>query len=608
MTVAAFTQSAAALTRRFADGRLVWWALAALALIVARALATGGAELANNLGDADDAARLLQVRELLAGAPWFDTTTYKMGGDAGVLSHWSRLIDLPLAVIVSALRPLLGESGAELATRAIWPAIVLFFMLWVLAESVSRAAGRTAAAIALCLAVLGLGALYQFALGRIDHHNVMIAATVGAALLIWSRWGEVESWAAAGALGGLALAVGYESLAPVVVILGLPVALALWEPRLERPVTALVGAFAAVFAAAFVITIPPSRWLVAHCDAISLNMAALAVFGAAGVAVALRTIPRTALGLRLAVMSAFAAAGLTIYGALDPRCLAGPLAQLPASLWPIWMDKVAENESIVMDVVQGRMDQSLALLAFFALGLAAQIGNWRRSESTADFYLLVMVAGLAALGCWQYKYVSYGSWIAIAPLAVWMSRLEGSADVSTTTTRLSAIALANQSTLILITSCISTAFALSDVQVENIVKTSKECLKVDAVSDLDAIPAGLMIAHIDAGAFIANGTHHRVLAAPYHRMPDAIMTSHQIFESRNDSEARALLDRNNIDYVVTCDGLDAPFADKPKRIGTLRARLIGGDVPTFLTRAPLANPNSIYKVWKVERTKVNPRP
>src|SRR6185436_17267091 len=75
-----------------------------------------------------------------------------------------------------------------------------------------RIAGREAALIALLLAVVGLPAFHQFRPGRIDHHNVQIAlAVLAVAATVWSDRLRCAAWAA-GAVTGLALAVGLECL------------------------------------------------------------------------------------------------------------------------------------------------------------------------------------------------------------------------------------------------------------------------------------------------------------------------------------------------------------------------------------------------------------
>ena len=54
--------------------------------------------------DTDDAMRLTEVRDFLAGQNWFDLVQHRLNTPYGGLIHWSRLIDLPEAVVVGLLR------------------------------------------------------------------------------------------------------------------------------------------------------------------------------------------------------------------------------------------------------------------------------------------------------------------------------------------------------------------------------------------------------------------------------------------------------------------------------------------------------------------------
>src|SRR5262245_36030360 len=102
------------------------WALFATLFFVIAALAGPMTSLSASLGDTDDAVRLVSVRELLAGASWFDTTLPRIGAPEPLISHWSRLIDAPLAAILAVFSSFLDQEGAELATRIFWPALLFF--------------------------------------------------------------------------------------------------------------------------------------------------------------------------------------------------------------------------------------------------------------------------------------------------------------------------------------------------------------------------------------------------------------------------------------------------------------------------------------------------
>jgi hypothetical protein len=73
-------------------------------VIVAQLLADHWAETAQTLPDMDDAMRLVQVREFLAGRGWFDLHELRLGPPDGYDTHWSRLIDAGIAGLFLMLR------------------------------------------------------------------------------------------------------------------------------------------------------------------------------------------------------------------------------------------------------------------------------------------------------------------------------------------------------------------------------------------------------------------------------------------------------------------------------------------------------------------------
>ena len=83
---------------------LLVWCVLAVGLLAALDLTLDPLRIVKALGDTDDATRLMQVRGLLAGAPWFDTTLPLFGAPDPLVSHWSRLIDLCLASLITLFR------------------------------------------------------------------------------------------------------------------------------------------------------------------------------------------------------------------------------------------------------------------------------------------------------------------------------------------------------------------------------------------------------------------------------------------------------------------------------------------------------------------------
>jgi hypothetical protein len=126
----------------------------------------------------DDAMRLVEVRDLLAGQSWFDLTQHRLDPPSGSPMHWSRLIDAPLAALILLLRPLIGAVTAEKAVLVLWPTLLLAAALALVAGIAGRMSGdarrQEVQFAAMIAAALAAPALIHFRSGAIDHHNAQI--------------------------------------------------------------------------------------------------------------------------------------------------------------------------------------------------------------------------------------------------------------------------------------------------------------------------------------------------------------------------------------------------------------------------------------------------
>src|ERR1700761_9209226 len=95
--------------------------LALAALLAIKLLWVGGSVF--DAMSTDDAMRLVEVRDLVNGQGWFDLMQYRLD-PPGVLMHWSRIIDLPLAAGIVLLKPLIGQTNAEVAVLYLWPLLL----------------------------------------------------------------------------------------------------------------------------------------------------------------------------------------------------------------------------------------------------------------------------------------------------------------------------------------------------------------------------------------------------------------------------------------------------------------------------------------------------
>jgi len=565
---------------------LVWGVLATVLLTASAILGAGGHGLSHWLGDTDDAVRLVSVRELLAGAPWFDTTLPRIGAPEPLVSHWSRLIDLPIASLVLLLTPLFGAEQAETLTRIVWPALLFFSLLLIVSREASRQVGPWGGALAILLAATSMMDFVQFRPGRVDHHNAQILCAVSGLLLLLRAWREPRVGGPAGFLLGLGLSIGYEALALVGLALGMTAATALWQPRHAAGVVRAATVLTLTMTAALVLTIPPWQWLSIRCDALALNLPVLAAGGAIGLWAG------AAFGRsrfeRLLIAGVGVIAGVGGFAALEPACLAGPFGQVSPVLKEVWLDHVYETESILWRVAD-QPSLFLGILVFLAAGTAVEVTRWYRRRDASRGLAMAYVLFAVALGCWQMKLIPYASWLCVLPIARWASGLPATATVSAPTVRVAAACLLSQGILDPVLGALISPFEGSHPSV-----TTPSCELSANVRRLGTLPAGLVAADLDLSPFIAALTPHRVLAAPYHRLEKSILANHAIMEGPPDKsikEARAL----GVDYVALCN---APSrGDIPSG---LRARLLAGESIPSLQELTLDSEHPL-RVWRLAR-------
>ena len=555
----------------------ILWAFTAVALVT-----SFWGSLGERLASPDDAMRLVQVREFLAGASWFDPAQTRIGLGAGYLTHWSRLIDAPIAL-------LMGLFGEKVALTA-WPLLLLLATIMALAITTERVAGRPAGLIAALFGALCLAGFSQFRPGIIHHHNAQLAASalfVGALVAApASRMAAV----AAGFAGALALAFGLESLPVLAVAIAFYVLQFVWKPEAARNLDIFGLSFAGFTTLLYVATIPSARWLVTECDALAFNMLLLVVIGGAGSAVAQWLAHRAALSVRLIAMLAVGLASVGAFMTADRSCLAGPYGHFDPALWPVWLDYVAEMLSASRLAAVEPVGAAL-YFAFPLLGLAASgFLLWRSREwpvwmLTINFLVCFVVAILHVRG------VLYANFFAVPVTALALAKAFELGTLPTMRSLVIAMSLLNPSAAGVI------AIALAPDAQANQPPSAKgaACFETRSYPALTALPAGRVLAQLDLAPFVLANTPHSVVMGPYHRLDRDLIFARRLVAGKPEDAATPLR-AAGVDYVVDCAGLVDRFADRDEPM-SLRTSLLKGRAPAFLT--PVDMPNSPLLVWRV---------
>ncbi len=572
--------------RPFAAISLVWASIALLLVIMSKSLAE------QRFPDVDDALRLVQVRDLLAGQDWYDLHQYRLNPPEGTLMHWSRLVDVPIAAMIWLLSQVLPVAQAEfLAASAIPLLLLLATMLFVGKLVWERFGGRVAILTALSFILMPVVPA-QFQPLRIDHHGWQVL-TVAAAL-----WAIYRPNATRGAvIAGLAMAAGLMiSLETIVMAAGFALVLTvrwLTDPResiwLVRYLQALAGGMAGLF-----LLTRGLVDLVPHCDAISPPH--LAFFGivAAGTSLLARRADLHPAAL-IGGLAASGVSGLLLIGWAAPACLAPPFAGLDPLVRQYWYVLVAEGQPLWGQPPSEALP--VALQCLFAIGIALYAAVRGAPGERVWWRGLALILAVASLaGFATQRSIAFAGMIATIPFGWFagqmITRWQGSQRLVAKLGVAAAMFLAFLPQAIL-----SPLIASSEAGDGTSVATSR-CELNNHGRKLNALAPATLFAPLDIAPSLLTYTHHSSVASAHHRAERAMRDVILAFTSDPET-ARKLVVASGAQFLVICADMDEmKIYRSADESGSLAALLADNAAPQWLERVDLGLPAEL-RIWKV---------
>jgi hypothetical protein len=571
-----------------------------LLTIAALALSFGFTPIFDRLAT-DDAMRLVEVRDLIAGQSWFDLVQHRLAPPDGANMHWSRLIDLPIALMIRTAGVFLAPLDAERFALVAWPALLLLPTFAAVVRLARQLAGRRAEVLALILAATVGTTLVHFRPGAIDHHNAQIALLMWTLVLLARERPSAWASAAAGALCAVSLAIGLETL-PAIAAIAVAVGLR-WVvegPPTARATAAFGGAFAALLVILLAVTIAPDRLLFPACDALSVVQVMAGAMGGAGLAVLALTLRGT---WRSRLIGAAVLGGVIALavGGLYPQCLADPIDTDPR-LTTLWLDSVAEARS-VFAVARDLPQNLLPLFGLPAAALVLALLALRRDRATPRWPWLLTIATVSMLllvSLWLMRAAAMAGIVGVPLVVAALVRLFPAGEprlLGLTRPVLIAALLLNQPVLLFIGEASARGIeALTNARRPAFVEGPATCGHASDYASLATVPPALVLGFIDAGPYILMMSKHSALAAPYHRNVAGNGAMFDVFLARSE-EARRRLTELRVDFVAFCPGAPERYAYAAQAPEGLAARLGRGEVPEFLQPVPLGQtPLTLYRV------------
>lgn len=586
---------------------LIVWGLMSLIAIVAKWQAIGALDLA----DTDDAMRMAQVRDLLAGQGWWDLAQYRVNpAGGGVLMHWSRIVDAPLAAGILILKPLLGQAMAERIVMALWPPLLGAALSVACVLGYRNLSDRRIAYVVPLFLIMSGYILVQFRPLRVDHHGWQIFL----AMLVMAQALRPAGWRA-GLLGGLfgaaLLAVSIEGLPVVAIFAGL--AALRWALHGKADDRArLCGYMAALAGGAILLqfaTRGPAGLTGGWCDSLSAPYMAAFVAAAAVTFGAARANPGAAWG-RFALL---ALAGASAGGALvwtGPQCANGPFASLDPIVVQYWYRGVLEGQPLWMS----KPHDVIHVLVPSLVGLAGSILAWRSCAAAGDrrnwATIVVALTGAAALSLLVLRSVSTAHLFAL-PGCAWLGlrAWARARTIVSTVPRVLASAMAALTLPLLGSMAVAAVLTPVIPALQNDEKRAAEeasganrykanCLDPAAIADLEKLPATTLLTPIDLGAPLVFWTRHSLVATPHHRNKEAMADTIRAFAG-DPAKAEALVRKQQATLIVFCRTANDFTKYRRARKDSLGAQLYAGTPPGWLEAVPIGSRAGLA-VWRVK--------
>lgn len=584
------------------DKVFIAWGFTAFLLIVA---ATVGISPAR---DGDDILRLHQIRSLLNHGMWFNLTLPGIAMPGEYVSPWSRLVDAPYTVLAFLLGPVLGrETALQFPT---WMVPLLWLGLTFTAlQKIWKKLFQPIWPIWFVVLLSGFYGLFQFAPGRIDHHQVQIALV---ALVMMLLSGRTEiSFFLAGQVMAFSAAVGFEAIPFHLAAF----AILVFNDIANRFNSRNVGGFGiGMIVGAILVTmttVAPDTWTEYTCDSWSaFSIVAYGMTGLGFLVMSMRTHRQNRLFIRLGLWGMLALIVAGVLWVIFPDCHSGPYPWLSPWLKEIWLGGILQELSILEQPVL--ITSSLTLLFFFLpLSGAFILVEWAihdRARNPTILIVATMAFTVSAATILFFRYVYYLPLIGAPGIVIffahWLRREGWTKEVSTK--RLPRFF--GLPSLGLVVALYALCFAW---QTGEIGKSHASSWQTPA-----ARYAGLCTPKLEAlrfklqsriitppllGINILGTKNVTVTAIPFHRAAQGMETAYQLFDG--DNALKDLLSTAGAKLVASC-AFDKKSLTIPKKLNPRGYALLTGTPPDGLARCPLPDGTGIF-LYHDERVQEN---
>ncbi|MDR3449639.1 MAG: hypothetical protein P4M15_07845 [Alphaproteobacteria bacterium] len=603
----------------------------------------------HHLADPDDYMRLDEVVAWLQGQSWHDLSVPRLSPGAHTIVHWSRLIDLPIALLAFPFTPLFGVANAAMVASFVVPLLWLALLLMLL-PALARPLAGDYAPFACVFFMFAPLLLFNYTPGRVDHHGAqaIIAGFGLLALIQILRHGRASLFAVLAALTfSCGFWIGAESLPWAILFIACLALAAAYDAAIART-AALFGLCLPLFTALLIpIALPASEF---SSRALSWFSPAYLIFaGLSGLIFLLGYTATRNLAARAPRIFIYAALGLAAAAAfffLIPAALHGPFADYDAFNATDALDNIVEAQPLILSLHLNRFmpatwpQPALLILRLLALPLAALVfclASARRERGNLRALYLCHAAFLAAATAlawfWQMRVGVFMELFTLAPLtALFAAALRRLAwqfwDRRLFWAEIAAFCLLGPLPALIIPASFAHTPLTPDLLLFPAARGKPACDLSAVAAQLNSIPGAPTIMNpSDTGPELLFATRASVIAGNFDVPGNA--DAFTFFNAKNDAPAREIAHKWNAGLVLVCKTAPSLYlgkdyftlshvALKPGEDGKLHLtntdprqplieRLIRGEIPAWLK--PIEIPDgSDYLLFSIEKGTKNKHP
>ena len=515
--------------------------------------------------DTDSYMRMVRMTELADTGNWYDRIIDRSNAPFGEALHWTRALDTLILAPALVLSPFMAFDNAiflsAIFSGPILHLATLLALLWA-AEFVLPASGRVYVGI---IFVAQIFLSQVFALGRVDHHGLLVliaAILLGLGLKLLGRSASERTALLAGVVAGLGMWIGIEGLIGVAMIVGL-----LWVAWIRKPGEyarygfVFTGTLTTMTVLAIVSEHPPDLWFTVQYDVLSI----VHLFVFALITIFWALISRPALSckwqLRVLATLAFMCISFALLWIIYPKFFAGPLAKVDAQVMELWFSRNQEVMAII-DFSRPLYSLHRALLFVGTAVLAVPficyiVFKGDALERRHWTFSGICMIGALVLAFWQVRWTAYAQLFAILPIAGLLLTILDQVNKYLSGI-LRAVGRACTVLVFAIGPPILSLLLHPAAGMAHKASPSEKCDIRTLAQFLgqnyrDGDPR-VILSHNSFGPELLYRTRHHVVSTPYHRNGSGILDAMAFFDATDDRSARLIAQNRGIDLLIICPG------------------------------------------------------